>query len=171
MKYVLLVLAILVSGCSTTSQFNNTPVASSEFTKPLESIRTEYSDVSLYEETAFLGMGKGKGDYNNLVEKWGEPDRAKKRWKEKLLGLLGGAAIFALPGGAPLETILLIGAIFPHPNENNTWVKGEYEVTAVTHKIPHFGYKKVVSKWEWNELAEEAQAQDVLAAKSSEGVQ
>jgi len=163
MKYVVLVLVILVSGCSTTSQFSHTPISNSDFSKSLETIRTEYSDVPLYEEIDFFGMGKGKGDYDNLAEKWGEPDRVEKNWKEKFLGLLGAAAIFALPGGAPLETILIIGAVLPHPNENNTWVKGEYEVTAVTHKLPNFGYKKVVSKWEWNELPKEAELQDTLA--------
>ncbi len=150
-RLVLLIFSLsFLGGCTTTQSFNSTPGSAEDFRKPLTDIRSEFSDVELY-ESYWRGIPATVGDYNDLEEKWGKADKVEKNWGEKLASTTFGAALVAF-NALPVAAFLAIEAIFIYPNETHYWSKGDTQVKVLATRLGVNGYEYRVGRWEWKKV-------------------
>ena len=142
---------VFISGCAKTNKFDHTPVAESEFSKPIETLKSEYSDIELF-ESYWRGFPPQGGELAVLEEKWGKPNLVEADWSKHITyTLLGGAFWYSV--GLPLGWIVAIDALLvPVPEETYVWNKADTKIDATVVTIPLKGWKKEFTVWKWQKV-------------------
>ncbi len=148
----ILLLAVLISGCATKANFNNTPINNLEFKKDFNTLKSNYSDIEKYGNPsisrAFLSFLSP--DINELKKKWGKPDEEKKEWKQYLFNIvfIGGFVAF---GQLPLWCLTLPFISVPTPPKAYIWNKEKYHISVPTVRTLFNGYTEQVAIWKWED--------------------
>lgn len=146
-------------GCATTQDFNSIPRSGEEFKKPLVDIRSEFSDVDLY-ESYWRGVPAKIGNYKDLEEKWGKADKVEINLVERLANAAFGAALVAF-NALPLVAFFSIEALFFHPTETHYWTKEDTQVEVYVTRTALHGYEYRVGRWNWKKVNADTQTSEV----------
>lgn len=151
LKYKLIAVfgVLLVCGCASTSNFDNTPIEEAEFHKSYSQLKKDYSDIEMYERT-FSSPSKS-APKKDLEELWGEA-HTEKKWGEFLFGTGVGLGLVA-SGYMSFPLFALVYSIYPMPSEEYTWEKGNFLITAHGRRDAYVRYEPRIHNWEWKEGA------------------
>ena len=143
-KILLLFLTIVLifSGCASKANFSHTPVKQSDFLKPMETLKQEYSDISKY-DTAFV-FPQNTPKIEDLESIWGKSEKTKK-WFEFgfFVGVVTITSIFVTP------VFLVVYLFQPVPREDYIWKKENYIISVEGNNGLYVGYEKRMIQWEW----------------------
>ena len=136
------VVSLLFSGCSSKANFAHTPTKQADFTKPMETLKQEYSDIEEYDR--IFASPKNAPKLAELEEKWGEPEKTTQ-WLGFgfSIGVLIACAVVVSPA---MLTLYLLN---PMPSEQYTWKKGNYTINAQGRKGAFVRYEETIGSWEW----------------------
>jgi hypothetical protein len=145
-------LILVSSGCTTSRPFNDIPTESYSFNLSKDQLQNQYPEIQKYEKR-FRGFSPNTPLIQELISKWGEPDKKRKKMSYPLLmgGTLGGCSALFGPipalaaGGAAI-------AIRPYVPEYYYWHKENYCIEAILDKTIDHGYKKRMISWQWYDL-------------------
>ena len=137
-----LISSLIFSGCASKANFTNTPVKQIEFTKNIETLKQDYSDINKYNASFVLPQNTPKVE--ELEKMWGEPEKTKQ-WFE--FGFFTGVVILMSAFGTP--AFLAVYLFQPMPRENYVWKKGDYTISAEGANSIYVGYEKRMFQWEW----------------------
>lgn len=143
---------ILLVGCSTVSKFQSLPQEPADFKLPSEEIRSKYPEIIVFEKR-YRGISYDTPLADELIDKWGQPQRVAKKWNYFAgMGavLAGGAALY---GAGP---VIIAGGmalgIRPFPPEHYYWLKEKYCIEAEVDRTIEHPYVKRIVYWKWHDL-------------------
>lgn len=146
-RYVALVMVmpLLGGGCASTASFSALPIDEAEFQAPLTELKKDYADIEKYDRMFSAPSDAPRA--SELAALWGEP-KVEKRWGEYIF--VNGLGI-GLAAGGYLTYPLVAGLIllFPLPQEDHIWNKGDYEIVARVRTDAYVRYEERMHSWSW----------------------
>ena len=145
-KILLLFLSVslIFNGCASKVNFAHTPVSQADFTKPMKTLKQEYSDIEEYDR--IFASPQNTPELSELKSLWGEPEENTK-WTEYILG---NTLVVAL---AVVVNPIMLGVIVlnPLPRKEYVWHKGNYTIEIIERKGLLVGYDDRVNSWNWKQ--------------------
>ena len=149
-------ITIFLGGCASSTKLQSTPTTNEEFSAPLSTLKTNYTDIPRY-EAIWMSWDKvwssetyaPKPSLTELNNKWGQAKTEKKNWFEWMRGSAIMAAYSAASGSWGIFAIVQL--ILIKPTETHTWEMGDKQITAHIYGSGFNGYEDRLAYWEWEQ--------------------
>lgn len=156
----LLILILLISidciGCVSTRNFEQIPVAPTDFQRPYSELTQAFPEIKIYEDR-FRFPKNNTPLATDLIATWGEPNAIKTNLWYYSPGIAAAVImgpILDLSVGSIVAVVGGTTALLPGPEKTYTWIKGDYCIDAVTGVGVASLYRRAILSWKWLNIHE-----------------